>query len=387
MRSYAGRHYLKGSFGCRVDDFATRFDEVWLLTCAKAIPAPIDEYQLRSKNIAIIPIPEIEHQRRLVRSMRKLWGVLSSAWQLSFVIWQCDVIHPRLPSPIGMVGTVAAKVTRKPLFVYIAGDREDLMRQHGAYMRPLAWATQRLLQALVKNTLTFTAGPLLAEKFGGPNESVIAVIPAVIEPELVVETSTALKRAEKQVKNILFVGSVGKAKGVDVLLRSIRDLKRQGKDVHLRLIGKTTDGGKWLEHQIRSLGLHESVTYVPHMAWDRVIYEYDKSDIFVLPSLAEGMPNVIVEAMARGVPVIASSVGGVPWIIQHGQNGLLVAPGSSSDLTQALLTVIEDQELRCKLALGGVETVRQCAQGNAVDTMVEKVCKAYNLPLHVDTGG
>ena len=386
VRSHDGHHYLQGAFGRHVDAFARRFDEVWLLTCGRPASGPLDEYYLRAQNVKIVPIPDIWHPVRAVRYALMLRGMLWAALKLPSAIEKCAVIHPRLPSPIGAVGALAAKLARKPTFVYVAGDREESLLSKGPVMRPLAAVTQRVLRFLVDGNLCFTTGDVLARKFEGPSDRVIPVASTAMDRAHIVESADALQRTERPPKEVLFVGAVGEAKGVDVLLRAIRDLRHQGRDVRLRLIGRTHDGGAWLRQYVNSLGLQKAVAHHDHMAWDAVIYEYDKSDIFVLPSRGEGVPHVIMEAMSRGLPVVASDVGGIPWIVQHGESGLLVRPGSSAELTQALVTLLDDVELRKRLVLGGLDVAKKHVLDDVIDGMVEKICQRYGLPGHGDTG-
>jgi glycosyltransferase involved in cell wall biosynthesis len=82
-------------------------------------------------------------------------------------------------------------------------------------------------------------------------------------------------------------------------------------------------------------------------------------DAFVLPSLTEGTPMALLEAMATGVPVLASAVGGVPAVISNGENGLLVPPADVPALANAMQTVLSSGRLREKLSEGGLATVRE----------------------------
>jgi glycosyltransferase involved in cell wall biosynthesis len=83
------------------------------------------------------------------------------------------------------------------------------------------------------------------------------------------------------------------------------------------------------------------------------------ADVFVLPSLSEGMPTTILEAMASGVPVVASRVGGIPDIVVHGHNGMLVEPADVTGLAESILKVLLNEELRKKLSKGAIVTVHK----------------------------
>ena len=82
-------------------------------------------------------------------------------------------------------------------------------------------------------------------------------------------------------------------------------------------------------------------------------------DVFALSSICEGLPNVVLEALATEVPVVATRIAGVPSVIQHEQNGLLVEPDNVDQLAAALQTLLADRTLRCRLAKAGRKTVEE----------------------------
>jgi glycosyltransferase involved in cell wall biosynthesis len=155
----------------------------------------------------------------------------------------------------------------------------------------------------------------------------------------------------------LLVGAVGRLfpeKGFDVLIRSVHALRRAGGDVALVIAGEGEDRPR-LEALVRELGVGDRVHLPGHHAEPMVLYE--AMDVFALSSLREGLPNVLLEAMALEVPVVATRIAGVPRLVQGGDNGLLVAPGSVEELTQALATLAADAGLRARLAAAGRRTV------------------------------
>jgi glycosyltransferase involved in cell wall biosynthesis len=126
-------------------------------------------------------------------------------------------------------------------------------------------------------------------------------------------------------------------KGVEVLLESLAAMRSRDIDVRLRAVGGfETEAYEWAIHALADkLGLNDAIDWIGFTRG--VNRELAKMDVFVLPSLfGEGLPMVVLEAMAAGVPVVASHVEGVPDAVQHRQTGLLVDPGSVSQLSRAI---------------------------------------------------
>jgi glycosyltransferase involved in cell wall biosynthesis len=146
------------------------------------------------------------------------------------------------------------------------------------------------------------------------------------------------------------VGRLSPEKGFDVLIRAVQQLSGAGQDIILVLVGEGEDRTR-LEALARELGVTERVRLPGYCADPRPIYE--AMDLFVLSSLREGLPNVVLEAMALEVPVVASQIAGVPRLIQDGDDGLLVPPGSVANLAQAIGRLLADAGLRAKLARAG----------------------------------
>ncbi|HXG09554.1 MAG TPA: glycosyltransferase, partial [Gemmataceae bacterium] len=97
-----------------------------------------------------------------------------------------------------------------------------------------------------------------------------------------------------------------------------------------------------------------------------------------LSSLREGLPNVVLEAMAMGVPVVATRVAGVPRLIRDGENGLLVEPGAAAALTQALARLLADTALRQRLRAAGRRTIEA---GYSFEARMQKVRVLYDSLL------
>jgi glycosyltransferase involved in cell wall biosynthesis len=96
------------------------------------------------------------------------------------------------------------------------------------------------------------------------------------------------------------------------------------------------------------------------------------ADVFVLPSLSEGLPLVVVEAMAMGLPVIANRVGGLPWIIREGENGFLVEPRNPRDIAEKITLLLTNDNLRAYMSKRNIEEARKYSWEKIVENL-EKV--------------
>lgn len=168
------------------------------------------------------------------------------------------------------------------------------------------------------------------------------------------ETFQQLPCFQKDGFTIGYVGRLSGEKGITTLLEAMRRLMDRHDGLRLAVIGEGPLRG-YLENYSRNLGLQKCVTFTGHI--DDIKNVYKRLDLLVLPSETEGMPNVVLEALAMEVPVVATNVGGLPEIIESGSNGILVEPGDVEGLTQAIATLIMDGNLRKKFALEGRRTV------------------------------
>jgi glycosyltransferase involved in cell wall biosynthesis len=153
------------------------------------------------------------------------------------------------------------------------------------------------------------------------------------------------------------VGAVGRLspeKGFDLLIRAADVLMRRGHAFDLVIAG---GGGQRteLDGLIASLGRRGRIRLLGYC--DDPVGLFEALDVFVLSSLREGLPNVLLEAMALEVPVVSTRVAGVPRLIDHGRNGLLVEPGRAEDLVDALPRLLTDPGLAARLRRAGRETV------------------------------
>jgi len=178
---------------------------------------------------------------------------------------------------------------------------------------------------------------------------------------------------------ILSAGHINPLKGFRFLIKAFKFLKRK---YHRSLC--VIAGGGYLSEILRlrrlayKLGVHDSLIVLGHVNYEKMPYVYSISDVVVLPSLCEGTPLVLLEAMACGKPVVATRVGGIPEIVEHGKDGILVRPKDVKGLSKAILTLLEDPGLCEEMGRKARERV---VKEFDWDVKADKVLKIYREVL------
>lgn len=152
--------------------------------------------------------------------------------------------------------------------------------------------------------------------------------------------------------NLLCVGRLTPAKGQAILLEAVAQLKQQALPVTLTLVGMGPDAQS-LKDYAEQLGISEQVKFTGAVDQDHILDFYKAADMFVLPSFAEGLPVVLMEAMAMEIPCITTAITGIPELIQNGEDGLLVPASDSAGLAEAIIKLASDESLRRQLGQAG----------------------------------
>jgi glycosyltransferase involved in cell wall biosynthesis len=157
---------------------------------------------------------------------------------------------------------------------------------------------------------------------------------------------------------IVTVARLSPEKGHLVLFDALRSLTDQGLDITLRIIGDGPSAGL-IESTAQRLGLSPHITLLGELPPPAVSRELADADLFCLPSFAEGIPVSLMEAMAVGVPVVTTYVGGIPELAVDEETGLVVPACNSEELASAIRRLLEDEELRRRLADAARRLVRE----------------------------
>jgi glycosyltransferase involved in cell wall biosynthesis len=250
--------------------------------------------------------------------------------------------------PGGAVARVLHLTKRIPYIVSLRGGDVPGFRPYdfGAYhflMAPLIRSVWKHASGVVANSHGLK---LLATRF-------YPAIPVDIIPNGV--QANLYQPAQPGGKNrLLFASRLTHQKGLDILLKALATL--QPLEWHLTIAGDGPRRADW-ESLSHSLGLQQRVDFVGWVDDEQLRKNYDAADIFVLPSRHEGMPNVVLEAMACGLPVIATGIAGSEELVVDGQTGFLVPVDDPSALAAALKTLLTDPRRVQSMGQAGRERV------------------------------
>jgi glycosyltransferase involved in cell wall biosynthesis len=174
---------------------------------------------------------------------------------------------------------------------------------------------------------------------------------------------------------ILFVGRLVARKRADHLLTAVGRLVHEGRDVRCVLVGDGPERAG-LERQATALGIMERVTFTGWLGLltPEMLESYDQADLFCLPSFAEGLPLVIVEAMGRGVAVVATAVSGTPEAVDHERTGLLVPRDDVDALVSALRRFLSEPALWRRCVEAGYDVARR----NTFEAQRGRLARAIN---------
>lgn len=180
---------------------------------------------------------------------------------------------------------------------------------------------------------------------------------------------------------LLFAGPVIERKGLVPLVRALAKIKERQPHVELRVAGGTGAEPQYYQALVslaRGLGVSAHVSFLGQLDQERLLAEYAACSLFVLPSFQETAPMAVQQALAARVPVVATSVGGVPTLVKDGETGLLVPCGDSDALAAAILRVLDDDDLRARM---GEQARRDARQRFLPEVVADKTKAVYDAIL------
>jgi glycosyltransferase involved in cell wall biosynthesis len=282
---------------------------------------------------------------------------------------------------------LGASLARRPVVVKLVADEAyERARRWGLYegdldafqrfpgglrVRLLRRARNRALRRV--DHLVCPSGYLagLAVDWGVP-QARITVLPNVAPlPPSLPDRDEARERLGADGPMLAFAGRITKQKSLGVALDALAAVE----DVSLLIAGDGPDL-PYVRRRVAELGLDGRVRFLGPLVRDEVLTLFRAADASLLTSSWENFPHTVVESLAVGTPVIATRVGGVPELVRHGENGLLVAPGDAGELVDAIRRMIGEPALRERLAAAAAASVEKLRPDTVYSRLEEILRKA-----------
>ena len=257
---------------------------------------------------------------------------------------QIDIVHVQTATYPMIAGFLFSLLNHKPYIVACRGsDIRISSREH--FRRPLQLPF--LLNAKKLLAVSNEIAGLLTKKYGIPQQRIL-VIGNAYDDKVVQDMANVRTHTERRSKQIVCVANMRPEKDHVTLLEGFKKVAENLSEARLLLIG---DGPlrEQLEEFCKKNKL-SNVRFLGRLPHHIVLENVAKSDVLILTSVEEGMPNAVIEALALGKPVIATKTGGIPEIVEDGYNGLLIPPKSPEHVAKALYILLTDEKLYSKLS-------------------------------------
>jgi phosphatidylinositol alpha-1,6-mannosyltransferase len=373
----------EGSFARYVDSLAPYFDDIVLSVPVFDRPQPAGS-RVRAANVQLAPLPYFPGPRQFYPMLPAMHGRLK-AW-----VDRCDVIHLRVPTPAAIFAFRAARTKRKPVFLLVVGDYEALLPHlpyrglkktvFGAYVA----FEERALRHMTSRVLTFTNGAALRRKHEHDGGRIFETKTTTLSRD---DIGTRADVASSGPIRALTVSRIDPRKGLKALPGAIAQLVADGIDISLDVIGPTIgligdEERDAIVKEAEQRGVGDRVRLPGAVPLDQLMAKYRDYDLFILPTQpGEGIPRVLLEAMANGLPVVTTDVSGITSLLTDGDNGVLIPDASAESVAAAVRKLVRDGELRRRVIQGGYATARRHTLEQQAADMMEIVERELHLSL------
>ena len=313
-----------------------------------------------------VPIYQVGSARSLHLGLAALWFLIRHRQEF-------QVIHVHTEYSPAIIAVLAGWLLQKPVVLKIRGIGLDGLDQFSgsAWRRWKFWILKRGVTRWIAISTT-----IQAELAHNGLECKSVFIPNGVDVAYVRPADEATRQAFRQEMELstiglvgVFVGSLHRLKRVEVLIRAWHQLHQEYRVVTLLIVGD----GETKEDLQRLVSTHElekQVKFVGRQSYAETVRFLQLSDVFILPSEAEGLSNALLEAMAAGRAVIASRTSGSIDIVHDGENGLLVDIGNVEQLANTLRRMASECDLRHKLGQAARSTIQR-------DYSIDSVASIY----------
>lgn len=273
-------------------------------------------------------------------------------------LWKCLFARPKI---VYVHLGSNASLYREAFFIFLAKilRKKIIGHFHAGDVENYYPFQSKIGQKLIRSGLNLCDGLIAVSNESArqlreitPNAK-ISIIPNAID---VTDFDFKTEKKSENFVRLLFVGAIGKLKGERDLIKALAMLRDKNLNLKVSFLGY---GAESLKSYCDELKITDFIEFLGAVSLEERLGFFEKADVFVLPTYAEAMPMSVIEAMAAGLPVISTNVGGIPELIEDGENGFLFECGDVSALAEKILLLAEDKNLRQKVGKKAREKARK----------------------------
>ncbi len=348
-----------GGFPFQMRALSELFDSTVVLVPCSAIPNQKAETDINGYNLSVVPLTA-PIGKGILRKICLPWWLIRNSLNLVLEAIRADAIHTPIPGDIGTFGMILAFVLRKPLFVRHCGNWELKRTSAQRFWR---WFMERFAGG--KNVMLATGGALSPPSKRNP--AIRWIFSTSLTEAEIAACLTHRQSIDSQHARIITVCRLEKFKGTEVLLESLALLLGDFPGIRQDIVG---DGSRLVEMKDRAvlLGLNDRVEFHGQLDHENVIRLLKRADIFCYPTLSDGFPKVVLEALACGLPVITTPISVLPQLIGNGC-GILVKEASPAMIAQAVRDCLTDSARYSAMSTQALLTARQYSLERWRDTI------------------
>jgi len=323
------------------------FDEVYVVARVKNVDKSQEIWKrVGSSNIIFLPLV---HYIGPMEMMKNIFNLNRSIDKISDLPQHFIL---RVPSFIGILLYRKLRKKNKKFAVEVVGDPDDVFQPNtlkAKFVGFYRWLFVRELQMQCRaaSAVSYVTSDTLQKKYPASSNAFTTNYSSIELPDYFYTEATRNFSQKKSFK-LLFIGSLAQTyKGLDVLLKALVDPVLNNETLELVVLGDGKLRNEY-ENLVLELGIQDQVEFKGYITDKKEIYQYYlAADIFVLPSLTEGLPRVVIEAMSTSLPIIATNVGGTPELLNE---IALVESGNIAQMSEKIYQFVNSSELLQKEA-------------------------------------
>ena len=376
---YKGRYYTYGGFGNYIIDFSKYFNKIILLAHVIESKPPHGYYLVDVSNLEIVSLPYIKGELQVLLNLGKYFYIAKK------YIHEMDLIQARMPDYSGIVGAVLAKVYNKPFFNVIIDDwylqakNVSIFKKAGLglLLKMHLLLYDKFERMMCKGQVVLAQGETCYLKHVKHSKTCYKILSSAHNKKDIVKRISPKFNLKKYV--ILNVARLNSVKNQKIILKAISVLNKNenSKKWYFEHVGEGSKKRE-LQNLANKLGIENYVNFNGRVKYGDELWNFfDNADAFVLSSTSEGTPKVLLEACARGLPIVASDVSGVTTTIKHNVNGYIFESDNLSELVNGLDFISKNKFSRVRFQKNGIITASENTSEFRNMEMVSIISKSF----------